>query len=134
MLTLKKIPIIAPKTVPNRPIDVPINKNIFTIAFFDEPIVLSKAISSDLALTSIIIEDIILKAATKIIKVKIKNITFFSTFKALINVLFCFFQSQCKLTVTLLVYLIERWGERGVKKVIIMANCGIVMVYILGWC
>ena len=81
---LKKIPSIAPKTVPNDPIDVPINKNIFIIAFLDDPIVLSKAISPDLALTSIIIEDIILKAATKIIKVKIKNITFFSTFKALI--------------------------------------------------
>jgi hypothetical protein len=90
---LKKIPNIEPKNVPIEPIDVPINKNIFTIAFFDEPIVLSKAISPDLALTSMIMEDIILKAATKIIKVKIKNITFFSTFKALINVLFCFFQS-----------------------------------------
>ena len=90
---LKKIPSIEPKNVPIEPIDVPINKNIFIIVFLDDPIVLSKAISPDLALTSIIIEDIILKAATKIIKVKIKNITFFSTFKALINVLFCFFQS-----------------------------------------
>ena len=68
---LKKIPSIEPKNVPIEPIDVPINKNILIIAFLDDPIVLSKAISPDLALTSIIIEDIILKAATKIIKVKI---------------------------------------------------------------
>ena len=28
----------------------------------------------------------------------------------------------------------KSWGEWGMKKVIIMANCGILMVYILGWC
>ena len=93
---LKKIPSIEPKNVPIEPIDVPINKNILIIDFLDDPIVLSKAISPDLALTSIIIEDIILKAATKIIKVKIKNMTFFSTFKALINVVDFFYDKEEK--------------------------------------
>ena len=68
------------KPFPIRPIDVPINKNIL-LYFLDDPIVLSKAISPDLALTSIIIEDIILKAATKIIKVKLKTLHFFQHLK-----------------------------------------------------
>ena len=62
---LKKIPKKAPKIVPRRPIEVPINKNIFKIAFLEDPIVLSKAISPDLALTSIIIDDIILNVKQK---------------------------------------------------------------------
>ena len=76
---LKKIPNIEPKNVPIEPIDVPINKNILIIAFLDDPIVLSRAISPDLAFTSIIIDETIFKAATNMIRVSIKNITFRST-------------------------------------------------------
>ena len=58
-----------------------LTRNIFIIAFLDEPIVLSKAISPDLALTSIIIEDIILKAQLKLSKSKLKTLHFFQHLK-----------------------------------------------------
>ena len=63
------------------------------ITYLDAPIVLIKAISDFLVWTNIIIDEIILKAATNIIKLKIINITFFSTAKALIKAEFLFFQS-----------------------------------------
>ena len=43
--------------------------------------------------TNIIIDEIILNAATKIMRVRITNITFFSTANAFINEEFLFFQS-----------------------------------------
>ena len=71
--------------MPTPPIDIPVRKNIFIIQFFDAPIARKTAISIDLLLTNIIIEEIILNAATVIIRVKIINITFLSTFKAFIK-------------------------------------------------
>ena len=77
------IPNNEPKKVPNIPIIAPFRKKIFAIVLLLAPIVLKMAISICLFLTSIIKLDIMLKAATKIINVKIKNITFLSVLIAL---------------------------------------------------
>ena len=77
---------ITPKKIPNKVAEVPIitptKKNIFTIDLFKTPMDLSIAISLVLFFTKIVSPEIILKAATIIIKDKIINITFLSTFKA----------------------------------------------------
>ena len=84
-----------PKNIPNNvaetPIKKPTIKKIFVIEIFWTPIDFKIAISLVLFLTKIVSPDIMLKAATIIIKERIINITFFSIFKALINAaLFCF--------------------------------------------
>ena len=63
-------------------------KKILVIDFLLTPKVLSIAISFVLFFTKIVNHEIILKAATIIIKVKIINITFLSTFNAPKNDLF----------------------------------------------
>ena len=60
----------------------PVKKKDFIIHFLDRPSDLSMAISFVLFFISIVNPEIILKPATTIIKVSIKNITFLSTFKA----------------------------------------------------
>jgi len=60
-----------PKIVAEVPINTPTKKNIFTIDLFKTPIDLSIAISRVLFFTRIVKPDIILKAATIIIKDKI---------------------------------------------------------------
>ena len=77
-VTPKKIP----KIVAEVPMINPIKKKIFTIDLFKTPIDFKIAISLVLFLTKIVRPDIILKAATMIIKDKIINITFRSTFNA----------------------------------------------------
>jgi hypothetical protein len=77
-VTPKKIP----KIVADVPIITPTKKNIFIIDLFKTPIDFKIAISRVLFLTKIVKPEIILKAATIIIKDKIINITFLSTFKA----------------------------------------------------
>ena len=77
-VTPKKIP----KIVAEVPIITPIKKKIFIIDLFNTPIDFKMAISLVLFLTNIVNPEIILKAATIIIKDKIINITFLSTFKA----------------------------------------------------
>tara|TARA_B100001093_G_C26298715_1_gene788426 strand:- start:90 stop:590 length:501 start_codon:yes stop_codon:yes gene_type:complete len=76
------IPKIIPKTVAEKPIITPIRKNIFIMDLFKTPIDFRIAISLVLFLTSIVKPEIILKAATMIIRDRIINITFLSTFKA----------------------------------------------------
>ena len=71
-----------PKIVADVPIITPIKKNIFTIDLFKTPIDFKIAISLVLFLTKIVNPDIILNAATIIIKDNIINITFLSTFNA----------------------------------------------------
>ena len=71
-----------PKNVADVPITKPTRKNIFLIEEFLTPIDLSIAISLVLFLTNIVKPEIILNAATIIIKDKIINITFLSTFNA----------------------------------------------------
>ena len=78
----KVIPKIIPKIVAEVPIITPIKKKIFTIDLLRTPIDLRIAISFVLFFTSIVKPEIILKAATIIINVKIINITFRSTFNA----------------------------------------------------
>ena len=78
----KVIPKIIPKIVAEVPIITPIKKKIFIIDLLRTPIDLSIAISFVLFLTSIVKPEIILKAATIMINVKIINITFGSTFNA----------------------------------------------------
>ena len=77
---------ITPKKIPKKvavvPIIVPTKKNIFVIDLFKTPIDIKIAISLVLFFTKIVRPDIILKAATIIIKDKIINITFRSTFNA----------------------------------------------------
>ena len=77
---------VIPKKIPNKvaddPIITPTKKKIFVIDLFSTPIDFNIAISRVLFLTSIVKPDMILKAATIIIKDKIINITFRSTFKA----------------------------------------------------
>ena len=75
-------PNIMPATVAKKPIKKPVKKNDFTIDFFDRPNDFKIAISLVLFFISIVSPEIILKAATIIIKVNIKNITFLSTFNA----------------------------------------------------
>ena len=82
------IPKIIPKIVEVVPIITPIKKNILTIDLFKTPIDFKIAISRVLFLTNIVSPEIILKAATIIIRDKIMNITFLSTFKAENNELF----------------------------------------------
>ena len=73
---------ITPVIVAKRPIVNPMRKKIFVIEFLLTPKVLSMAISLVLFLTKIVNPEIILKAATIMINVKIINMTFLSTFKA----------------------------------------------------
>ena len=61
---------------------IPIKKKILTIDLFNTPIDFKIAIYFVLFLTKIVKPEIILKAATIIIKDKIINITFRSTFNA----------------------------------------------------
>ena len=67
--------------------------NIFNNCFLPTPNVLKIPISLDLVDTKMIIDEIKLKAATKIINKRIKNMTFLSTSSALNNVGFKFLQS-----------------------------------------
>ena len=78
----------APKIVAEKPIRNPVKKKDFIIDFLDRPSDLSMAISFVLFFISIVSPEMILKAATTIIRVSIKNITFLSTFKAEKKVLF----------------------------------------------
>ena len=77
-ITPKKIP----KIVAEVPIITPIKKKILIIDLFKTPIDFKIAISLVLFLTKIVNPDIILNAATIIIKDNIINITFLSTFNA----------------------------------------------------
>ena len=77
-----KVPKISPAIVAVRPIVKPVKKKDFIIDLLFKPNVLSIAISLVLFLIKIVKPEIILKAATIIISVKITNITFLSTFKA----------------------------------------------------
>ena len=78
----KVIPKIIPKIVAEVPIITPIKKKIFTIDLLRTPIDLRIAISFVLFFTNIVKPEIMLKAATIIIKDNIINITFLSTFNA----------------------------------------------------
>ena len=77
---------VTPKKIPNKvaevPIKTPIKKKILIIDLFKTPIDFKIAISLVLFLTKIVNPDIILNAATIIIKDNIINITFLSTFNA----------------------------------------------------
>ena len=77
---------ITPRKIPNNVADVPIiiptKKKILVIDLFNTPIDFKIAISRVLFFTKIVKPEIILKAATMIIKDKIINITLRSTFNA----------------------------------------------------
>ena len=75
-------PKITPAIVAKKPIKNPVKKKDFTIDFFDNPNDFKIAISFVLFFIRIVSPDIILNAATMIMSVSIKNITFLSTFKA----------------------------------------------------
>ena len=70
------------------PIKIPIVKNIFNIPKSPKPKVYKIPISLFFSFTNIINPEIIFNDATKIIKERIINITFFSTLSAFIRVLF----------------------------------------------
>ena len=78
----KVTPKITPAIVAVKPIRKPVEKKDFIIDFFDKPNDFRMAISFVLFFIKIVKPEIILNAATIIIKVSIKNITFLSTFKA----------------------------------------------------
>ena len=82
------MPTATPNSVADVPIKKPTKKKIFFIDLFDTPIDFSMPISLVLFLTKIVSPDIILNAATIIIKERIINITFLSTLKAENNDLF----------------------------------------------
>ena len=71
-----------PNRVADVPIMVPIKKNILVIDMFKTPIDFNIAISRVLFFTKIVKPEIILNAATTMIKESIINITFLSTFSA----------------------------------------------------
>ena len=73
---------MTPAIVAVKPIMKPVKKNDFIMDFFDKPNAFKIAISLVLFLIKIVSPEIILNAATIMIKVNIKNITFLSTFKA----------------------------------------------------
>ena len=76
--TPSKIPVIVAIT----PIENPTKKKIFVMDFRETPRVLKIAISFVLFFAKIVKPEIILNAATIMIKESIINITFLSTFKA----------------------------------------------------
>ena len=76
-------PIIKPEIVPKRPINKPLIIKIFRSWNLETPSTLKIPISFVFDETNIIIDDIKLKVATIIIKVKIINMTFLSTSIAL---------------------------------------------------
>ncbi len=78
----KITPSIIPKIVADVPMVTPTKKNIFIIDLFKTPIDFKIAISLVLFFTKIVKPEIILKAATIIIKDNIINITFLSTLRA----------------------------------------------------
>ena len=78
----KVTPRMIPKNVAKVPMLTPTKKKIFTIDLFKTPIDFRIAISRVLFLTRIVRPEIILNAATIIIKDKIINITFLSIFSA----------------------------------------------------
>ena len=82
------IPKIIPDIVAKKPIEKPVKKKDFLIEILFKPKVFKIAISLVLFLINIVSPEIMLNAATIIIKVRIINITFLSTFKALKNDLF----------------------------------------------
>jgi hypothetical protein len=81
-------PKIIPDIVAKKPIVKPVKKKDFFIEVLFKPKVFNIAISLVLFLINIVRPEIILNAATIIIKVNIINITFLSTFKALKRDLF----------------------------------------------
>ena len=81
-------PRITPESVAKKPIVKPVKKKVFLIDLLLKPRVFNIAISLVLFLINIVKPEIILKAATIIINVKIINMTFLSTFKALKKDLF----------------------------------------------
>ena len=76
------MPITTPKIVALQPIINPTKKKIFLIDLFLTPMDFKIAISLVLFFTKIVNPEIILNAATMIIRDKIINITFLSTFNA----------------------------------------------------
>ena len=82
------IPSIIPDIVAKNPIVKPVKKKDFFIDTLFKPKVFKMAISLVLFFINIVRPDMILNAATMIIKVSIINITFLSTFKALKKDLF----------------------------------------------
>ena len=84
----KKIPKITPENEAKKPIVKPVKKKVFLIDLLLRPKVFKTAISLVLFFINIVKPEIILKAATIIIKVRMTNITFLSTFKALKSDLF----------------------------------------------
>ena len=83
-----KIPNIIPLNVAKKPIVNPVKKNVFFIDLLLKPKVFKIAISFVLFLISIVKPDIILNAATTIIRERIINMTFLSTLRALKRDLF----------------------------------------------
>ena len=75
-------PKITPAIVAKKPIKNPVKKKDLTIDFFDNPNDFKMAISFVLFFIRIVSPEIILNAATIIMRVNIRNITFLSTFKA----------------------------------------------------
>ena len=90
----KIIPMKPPRNVPVKPIIKPMDKKTLIKLLLLRPIVFNIGISLFFSLTKIINPDTIFIDATIIIKVKIKNITFFSTFKALIKAALFSFQEE----------------------------------------
>ena len=79
MLVETHNPNMVPKNVPIKPIEAPARKNTRIIMPRVAPMVRKIAMSLPLSFTNIIMEEIILNAATTIISVSIRNITLRST-------------------------------------------------------
>ena len=88
MLEANIVPKIIPDIVAKKPMVKPVKKKDFFIEVLFKPKVFKIAISFVLFLIKIVSPEMMLKAATIIIKVNIMNITFLSTFKALKKDLF----------------------------------------------
>ena len=82
MFIENRVPSRSPVIVAVKPIKKPVRKKDLIIDFLSNPKDFRIAISLVLFLIKIVSPEIMLNAATIIISVKIKNITFLSTFKA----------------------------------------------------
>ena len=95
-------PITVPAIVPTTPILAPVIRNTRMMVPLLAPIVRSTAMSAFLDRTSMIMEEMMLKAATRMMSVRIRNMTLRSTRRALMKVRLRCSQSKARSSLPIL--------------------------------
>ncbi len=83
MLLVKATPRVRPSRVPKTPMEAPLRRKTRRIMARVAPMVRRIAMSRPLSFTSMIWPEMMLKAATRMISVRIRNMTLRSTWSAL---------------------------------------------------